>query len=88
MKIISFEQSALQDYITWSSLDKNIFKKINKLIKDILRSPFEGEGKPEALKYEMSGYWSRRISDSDRLVYKVENETVLIIQCKGHYSDK
>lgn len=88
MKIISFEQSALQDYINWATENKRIFKKINKLIKEIQREPFEGEGKPEALKYELSGYWSRRISDADRLVYKVEEDTIFVLYCKGHYNDK
>ena len=70
--IISFTQTAFEDYQNWSKDDKTIFKKINALIKEVLRTPFTGTGKPEPLKHELSGYWSRRITDEHRLVYKVE----------------
>ena len=83
--IISFTQIALEDYQNWSKNDKLIFKKINTLIKEILRTPFTGTGKPEPLKHELSGYWSRRINDEHRLVYKVEEDEVLVISCMYHY---
>ena len=83
--IISFTQIAFEDYQNWSKNDKLIFKKINTLIKEILRTPFTGTGKPEPLKHELSGYWSRRINDEHRLVYKVEEDEVLVISCTYHY---
>lgn len=83
--IISFTQIAFEDYQNWSKNDKLIFKKINILIKEILRTPFTGTGKPEPLKHELSGYWSRRINDEHRLVYKVEEDEVLVISCMYHY---
>ena len=83
--IISFTQIAFEDYQNWSKNDKLIFKKINTLIKEILRTPFTGTGKPEPLKHELSGYWSRRINDEHRLVYKVEEYEVLVISCMYHY---
>ena len=83
--IISFTQIAFEDYQNWSKNDKLIFKKIDTLIKEILRTPFTGTGKPEPLKHELSGYWSRRINDEHRLVYKVEEDEVLVISCMYHY---
>lgn len=83
--IISFTQIAFEDYQNWSKNDKLIFKKVNILIKEILRTPFTGTGKPEPLKHELSGYWSRRINDEHRLVYKVEEDEVLVISCMYHY---
>lgn len=83
--IISFTQTAFEDYQNWSKDDKTIFKKINALIKEVLRTPFTGTGKPEPLKHELSGYWSRRITDEHRLVYKVEQDEVLVIPCMYHY---
>jgi len=83
--IISFTQIAFEDYQNWSKNDKLIFKKINTLIKEILRTPFTGTGKPEPLKHELSGYWSRRINNEHRLVYKVEEDEVLVISCMYHY---
>ena len=83
--IISFTQTAFEDYQNWSKDDKTIFKKINALIKEVLRTPFTGTGKPEPLKHELSGYWSRRITDEHRLVYKVEQDEVLVISCMYHY---
>ncbi len=73
------------DYCYWQTQDKKTLKKINTLIKDMRRSPFEGIGKPEALKENLSGYWSRRIDDVNRIVYGVKDETLIIISCKGHY---
>ena len=82
---IVFEASAFEDFNEWAKLDKKIYRKIVELIKDIDRSPFLGLGKPEPLKHELSGYWSRRINDRHRIVYKVTDREVIIIACKYHY---
>ncbi|NET59208.1 MAG: Txe/YoeB family addiction module toxin [Symploca sp. SIO2E6] len=82
---IAFEASAFEDFSEWASLNKKIHKKIITLIKDINRTPFLGLGKPEALKHEYSGYWSRRINDEHRLIYKVTDTDIIIIACKYHY---
>ncbi|MFH1982507.1 MAG: Txe/YoeB family addiction module toxin [Pseudomonadota bacterium] len=84
MKLI-FSENAWADYLYWQKTDRKVLKRINTLIKDIERSPFEGIGKPEALKHALSGYWSRRISEEHRLVYKMSAEAVLIAQCRYHY---
>jgi toxin YoeB len=84
MKLI-WDEEAWDDYVGWQSEDKKTLKKINRLIKDIMGTPYTGLGKPEPLKYELSGYWSRRIDDCNRLVYKVENNELRIAQCKTHY---
>jgi len=83
--ILSFSDDAWEDYLYWQQQDKKILKKINRLIKEIEREPFEGIGEPEPLKYNWSGYWSRRITIEHRLVYKVLNEQILIAQCRYHY---
>lgn len=83
---ISFEASAFEDFNQWATLDKKTYQKIITLINDINRSPFSGLGKPEALKYEYSGYWSRRINNEHRLVYKVTDTDIIIVACKYHYS--
>ena len=83
--IISFTQKSLEEYQSWATEDRKIFKKINDLIKEVCRTPFDGSGKPEPLKHELSGFWSRRINQEHRLVYKVENDTVYIASCKYHY---
>ncbi|MFW5725815.1 MAG: Txe/YoeB family addiction module toxin [Bacteroidota bacterium] len=85
MKSVRFESKAYQDFINWAGLDKNIFRKINQLIRDIDRDPYSGLGKPESLKYELQGWWSRRINQEHRLIYKVEQDTIIIVGCKGHY---
>lgn len=82
---LSFSKTAWEQYLFWQTTDKATLKKINRLLKDIQRHPFEGVGKPEPLKNDLSGYWSRRITDEHRLVYKVERNSVLIIQCRYHY---
>jgi toxin YoeB len=82
---IVFESSAFEDFNDWAKLDKKIHRKIIELIKDIDRYPFQGLGKPEALKHDLSGYWSRRIDREHRLVYKVTNEEIVILSCKYHY---
>jgi toxin YoeB len=84
MRLIWSEKS-WQEYEQWQSIDKKILKKINTLIKDIKREPFNGIGKPEPLKYELAGCWSRRITDEHRLVYMVEEDSISIISCKYHY---
>lgn len=81
----TFSDMAWDEYLYWLQQDKKIAKRINEILKDIERNHFEGIGKPEALKHDLSGYWSRRITDRDRLIYKVEGSTVFIISCKGHY---
>lgn len=82
---IEFHEIAWSDYLDWQQTDKAVLRKINQLIKDIQRDSFAGIGKPEPLKHDLSGYWSRRIDDANRLVYKVENDVLTIIQCHGHY---
>jgi len=74
-----------EDYLYWQETNKKILKRINALIKDICRSPFDGLGKPEPLKYAQSGYWSRRIEREHRLLYKVADDTLYIVQCRYHY---
>ena len=85
MSNISFSDRAWQDYCYWQSQDKKTLKRINLLLQDINRNNFTGIGKPEPLKNDLSGYWSRRIDDSNRIVYRINNEQIEIIQCKGHY---
>ena len=84
MKII-FSELAWDEYLYWQKTDKKILNRINELIKVITRTPFEGVGKPEPLKHSLSGYWSRRINDEHRLVYKIEDDKVMIAQCRLHY---
>jgi toxin YoeB len=85
MKRIVFEQSAFDDFTWWAQNDRKIHKRIVQLIKDTSRSPFIGIGKPEPLKNELSGYWSRRITDEHRLVYKPTDDALIIIACRYHY---
>lgn len=73
------------DYVYWQSQDKKALKRINQLIKDIERNGYEGIGKPEPLKHELQGFWSRRIDDVNRLVYRIENGQIEIAQCRLHY---
>ena len=86
-KLIQWDLDAWNDYIYWQTQDKKILKRINQLIKDIGRNPFEGIGNPEPLKGNLTGFWSRRIDEERRLVYAVEENTVLLISCRGHYDD-
>ncbi|PIT09472.1 addiction module protein [Snodgrassella alvi] len=83
-----FTPQSWMEYTYWQSQDRKTVKKINTLLNDIARNPFEGLGKPEALKENLSGFWSRRIDDKNRLVYRIVDNRCQIIQCKGHYSDK
>lgn len=80
-----WQTNAWEDYLIWQKTDKRILKKINDLIRDTLRTPFEGAGKPEPLKGNFSGCWSRRIDLEHRLVYKIDNDRLHIIQCRYHY---
>jgi toxin YoeB len=84
MKLV-FAENAWEDYLYWQSTDKKLLKRINALIKDIQREPFDGIGKPEPLKHALSGYWSRRINDEHRIIYKIDNDSVLIAQLRYHY---
>lgn len=84
MKLIFAEQS-WEDYVFWQETDKKILKRINTLIKETARAPFEGVGKPEPLKNALSGYWSRRINEEHRMVYKVEGESLFLAQLRYHY---
>ena len=85
LKMIQWDFEAWEEYLYWQMQDKKMLKRINQLIKDIQRNPFEGIGKPEPLKGNLSGFWSRRIDEEHRIVYAVEKEMVIIISCKGHY---
>ena len=84
MKLV-FSEHAWEDYLYWQRTDRKVLQRINALIKEIQRTPFEGTGKPEPLKHGLSGYWSRRITDEHRIVYKVEAESVYISQLRYHY---
>jgi len=83
--IIIFSKNSWDEYTSWLTEDKNMLKKINELIKEIQRTPFEGKGKPEPLKYDLAGYWSRRIDREHRLVYQVADEKITIYSCRYHY---
>ena len=83
--IITFSKNAWEDYSSWLTEDKNMLRKINDLIKEIQRTPYEGKGKPEPLKYDLTGFWSRRIDREHRLVYQVKDHVILIYSCKYHY---
>lgn len=84
----AWQDEAWEDYLYWQTQDRKTLKKINQLLKDIDRNSYEGIGKPEALVGDLSGYWSRRIDDKNRIVYKVENNQIIIVQCGSHYRDK
>ena len=84
MKIV-FSEHAWEDYLYWQRSDKKILRRINTLIREIMRSPFQGMGKPEPLKHALSGYWSRRINDEHRIIYKITEEAVQIAQLRYHY---
>jgi len=84
MKLV-FAEKAWEDYLYWQKTDKKLLKRINTLIKNITREPFEGIGKPEPLKHALSGYWSRRINDEHRIVYKAQDDSLLIAQLRFHY---
>ena len=83
--ILSWAETAWEDYLYWQTTDKKTVKRINVLIKSITREPFSGLGDPEPLKHHWSGYWSRRINREHRLVYKVTDTAIIIVQCRYHY---
>ena len=83
--LLSWTDAAWDDYLYWQTQNKKTLKRINKLINDVKRSPFEGIGKPEPLKESLSGFWSRRIDDTNRLVYAVDDQAITIIACRYHY---
>lgn len=83
--ILSWAELAWEDYLYWQQTDKKTLKRINTLIKDIKRQPFDGIGDPEPLKHNWSGYWSKRIDREHRLVYKVTDTAVIVVQCRYHY---
>ena len=83
--ILCWADDAWDDYLYWQQTDRKVLKRINDIIKDMKRNPFEGIGKPEPLKHQWSGYWSRRITEEHRIVYKVESNHLYIAQCRYHY---
>ncbi|WP_088007083.1 Txe/YoeB family addiction module toxin [Indiicoccus explosivorum] len=82
---IIFTEQAWAEYVSWQREDKKVLKRINLLIQDIQRNGYEGIGKPEPLRFDLAGYWSRRINETDRLVYRIDEKNVYILQCKYHY---
>ncbi|MBE6628539.1 MAG: Txe/YoeB family addiction module toxin [Ruminococcaceae bacterium] len=82
-----FTENAWEEYLYWQTQDKKTLKRINQLLQDISRNGFEGIGKPEPLKGDFSGFWSRRIDETNRIVYRLSGKNIEIIQCKGHYKD-
>ena len=86
-KQLSFRDKGFEDYLYWQTQDRKILKRINLLIKDIDRNGNDGIGKPEALKHSLQGWWSRRIDDEHRLIYRVTDDEILIAACRFHYSD-
>ena len=84
---ILWDERAWEEYLSWQAGDKKALKRINALIRDIQRNPFDGIGKPEPLKENRSGWWSRRIDEANRVVYKAEDDVVIIASCKNHYSN-
>lgn len=82
-----FSDHAWEDYLIWFQEDRKVLKKIHALIQDIERNGYAGIGKPEPLRHELSGFWSRRIMDKDRLIYRVDEGSIYIIGCKEHYGD-
>ncbi|MCE0559259.1 Txe/YoeB family addiction module toxin [Motilimonas sp. E26] len=84
-RLLSWTDDAWDDYLYWQTQDKKILKRTNKLINDVKRSPFEGIGKPEPLKENLSGFLSRRIDDTNRLVYAVDDQAITILSCRYHY---
>ncbi|WP_445776799.1 Txe/YoeB family addiction module toxin [Shewanella sp.] len=84
-RLLSWTDEAWNSYVYWQTQDKKTLKRINKLISDVKRSPFDGIGKPEPLKEHLSGFWSRRIDDTNRLVYAVDDTAITVISCRYHY---
>ena len=84
-RLLTWTDDAWSDYLYWQTQDKKTLKRINKIIEDIKRAPFDGIGKPEPLKMNLSGFWSRRIDDTNRLVYAIDDNPMTIISCRYHY---
>lgn len=82
---LAWDKNGWADYIYWQSQDKKTLRRINKLIDATIKNPFDGIGKPEPLKENLSGYWSRRINEADRLVYKVNQDYIIVVSCRYHY---
>jgi toxin YoeB len=82
---ILFSERAWEDYLYWQQTDKKMLNRVNNLLKDIKRNPYNGIGKPEPLKHGLSGYWSRRIDDEHRILYKIDDDTLLLAQIRYHY---
>lgn len=87
MNNIMFTERAWEEYCYWQNQDRKTLKRINQLLIDIKRNEFAGIDKPEPLKNDLSGFWSRRIDEANRIVYRIVNEQIEIVQCKGHYND-
>lgn len=87
IRVIQWDSDAWEDYLYWQKQDKQTLKRINQLVRDIRRDPFDGIGKPEPLSGNLAGFWSRRIDGEHRLVYAIEHDAVWIISCRGHYED-
>jgi len=85
VKTLAFTPNAWEDYLHWQAHDRAMLKKVNALVQDALRTPFEGLGKPEALRFDLAGKWSRRINAEHRLVYMVEGGQLIVLQCRYHY---
>ncbi len=85
---ISFSESGWDDYLYWQTEDKKTLKRINQLLQDILRNGYDGIGKPEPLRENLSGYWSRRVDTTNRLIYRISGEVVEVVSCRYHYDDK
>ena len=85
---VLWHESGWDDYIWWQSQDKKTLKRINALIKDMQRTPYEGLGKPEPLKENLTGWWSRRIDEANRIVYRVKDNALVIAACRNHYGDE
>ena len=85
---ISFSESGWEDYLYWQTEDKKTLKRINQLLQDILRNGYDGIGKPEPLRENLSGYWSRRVDSTNRLVYRISEDVIEVVSCRYHYDDK
>jgi len=83
----TWSDNAWEDYLYWQTQDRKTLKRINDLLRDIERDPFGGIGKPEPLKHEWQGYWSRRINETDRLIYRMNNDQLEVAACRSHYDD-
>ena len=83
----TWSDNAWEDYLYWQTQDRKTLKRVNDLLRDIERDPFGGIGKPEPLKHEWQGYWSRRINETDRLIYRINNDQIEVAACRSHYDD-